>query len=209
MTENRILTDSYDAALFDTDAGPALARARPRMDNPATPQRMGIRTEEGAIRHVVVLFHVVTMVLAWAMATSAAAQTAVAKRVDLAALTLGQAFDAALNNDDMAVARSNAAAAKSDVAVADRAPFPTLSAKLSSIDLQNGIGDGNLITDKRIDKGLGVDWVWERGGKRDLRTKGARRVAEAAQRDLEETQLQQLLAASGAFFDLAAAQDRP
>ncbi len=136
------------------------------------------------------------------------APQAAGKAVKLSALTLGQAMDAALNNDDMAVARSNAAAAKSDVVAADRAPFPTLSARLGSIDLQNGIGDGNLITEKRIDKGIGIDWVWERGNKRKLRTEAAQRSAEAAQRDLEEIELQQLLAASSAFFDLAAGQER-
>lgn len=126
----------------------------------------------------------------------------------LSALTLGQAMAAALKNNDMTIARSSAAAAKADVVAADRAPFPTLSAKLGSIDLQNGIGDGNLLTEKRIDKGIGIDWVWERGDKRKLRTQVAQRSAEAAQRDVEEAQLQQLLAASGAFFDLAAAQER-
>ncbi len=123
-------------------------------------------------------------------------------------LTLAQALRAARNNVDVALARSAAAAAQADVLAADHAPPPTLSAKLSSIDLQNGIGAGNLLGDKRIDKGIGVDWTYERGNKRALRTQTAQRNASAAEADLEDTQMQQLLAASSAFFDLSAAQER-
>ena len=123
-------------------------------------------------------------------------------------LTLAQALRAARNNVDVALARSAAVAAQADVLAADHAPFPTLSAKLSSIDLQNGIGGGSLLGDKRIDKGIGVDWTYERGNKRALRTQAAQRSASAAEADLEDTQMQQLLAASGAFFDLSAAQER-
>ena len=125
-----------------------------------------------------------------------------------APLTLAQALRAARNNVDVALARSAAVAAQADVLAADHAPPPTLSAKLSSIDLQNGIGGGSLLGDKRIDKGIGVDWTYERGNKRALRTQTAQRSASAAQADLEDTQIQQLLAASGAFFDLSAAQER-
>ena len=125
-----------------------------------------------------------------------------------APITLAQALRAARNNVDVALARSAAVAAQADVLAADHAPHPTLSAKLSSIDLQNGIGAGNLLGDKRIDKGIGVDWTYERGNKRALRTQAAQRSASAAEADLEDTQMQQLLAASGAFFDLSAAQER-
>lgn len=123
-------------------------------------------------------------------------------------LTLGRALEAARNNFDVALSRSAAAAAQADVLAADHAPFPTLSAKLSSIDLQNGIGGGSLLGGKRIDKAVGVDWTWERGNKRGLRTQAAQRSASAAQADLEDTQIQQLLAASAAFFDLTATQER-
>ncbi len=125
-----------------------------------------------------------------------------------APISLAQALRAARNNVDVALARSAAAAARADVLAADHAPFPTLSAKLGSIDLQNGIGAGNVLGDKRIDKGIGVDWTYERGNKRALRTQAAQRGASAAEADLEDVQLQQLLAASNAFFDLSAAQER-
>lgn len=128
--------------------------------------------------------------------------------VQASTVTLAQALEAARHNVEVAVARSAVAAAQADVLVADHAPLPTLSAKLSSIDLQHGIGEGNFVRDKLIDKGLGIDWTWERGNKRGLRTQAAQRIASAAQADLDESQIQQLLAASAAFFDLTAAQER-
>ena len=125
-----------------------------------------------------------------------------------APLTLGQVLAAARSNVDVSLARSTAEAAQADVLAADHAPAPSLSAKLSQIDLENGIGQGSVLGERRIDKGIGIDWTWERGNKRELRTLAAQRNATAAVADVEETQMQQLLAASGAFFDLAAAQER-
>ncbi len=122
--------------------------------------------------------------------------------------TLAQVLKAAQDNLDVAAAHSAAQAAQADVLAADHAPAPQLTAKLSSIDLQNGTGGGNFLTEQRIDKSLGLDWTWERGNKRELRTQAAQRSASAAQADLEETQTQQLLAASAAFYDLSAAQQR-
>jgi cobalt-zinc-cadmium efflux system outer membrane protein len=131
-----------------------------------------------------------------------------AQAAPAAPLTLVQALQAARNNLDVQVARQAVAGAQGDVLAADRAPFPTLSAKAGSIDLQNGIGGGNLLSEKRIDKAIGIDWTWERGNKRALRTQAAQRNVAAAQADLEEAQTQQLLAAASAYFDLAAAQER-
>ena len=145
---------------------------------------------------------------AQAAPTPALAQAPTLTLAQASALTLAQALRAARNNVDVALARSAAVAAQADVLAADHAPAPTLSAKLSSIDLQNGIGAGNLLGDKRIDKGIGVDWTYERGNKRALRTQAAQRGASAAEADLEDTQMQQMLAAAGAFFDLSAAQER-
>ena len=129
-------------------------------------------------------------------------------RMLVSTVTFNQALGAARNNLEVALARSTTVAAQADVQAADRSPFPVLSAKLSSIDLQHGIGAGNLVRDKVIDKGLGIDWTWERGNKRELRTEAARGIARASAFDFDDIQLQQLVAASGAFFDLTAAQER-
>jgi cobalt-zinc-cadmium efflux system outer membrane protein len=123
-------------------------------------------------------------------------------------VSLQQALQAARENLDVALARRNLAGAQADIKAADRAPFPTLSAGVSNIDLQNGNGNGNPWTDKTYDKSVGLDWTWERGNKRALRTQAAQRVAEAAQADLDETAIQQQLAALSGFYDLLAAQER-
>ena len=136
---------------------------------------------------------------AWAQAPTPATPTT---------LTLGQALQAARGNLDVALARGAVAAASADVAAADHAPLPVLSGKLASMDLQNGIGGGNLWSRKRIDKSIGLDWTWERGDKRELRTRTARQAEAAAQADLDDTTVQQLTAAHAAFFDLLAAQER-
>jgi len=123
-------------------------------------------------------------------------------------LSLAEALAGARANLDVAIANRGVAAAQADIASADHAPLPQLSAKLSQIDLQNGIGPGNFLRDKRIDKGVGLDWTWERGDKRGLRTEAARRSASAAEADRDEVRTQQQLATWGAYFELLAAQGR-
>ncbi len=122
--------------------------------------------------------------------------------------SLAQALQAARSNLDVSLARRALAAAQSDVVAADHAPAPVLSAKAASIDLQNGIGGGNIVTQKRIDKAIGLDWTWERGNKRELRTLAAQRTVSAAQADIEETLIQQQLVTAFSYFDLLAAQER-
>jgi cobalt-zinc-cadmium efflux system outer membrane protein len=123
-------------------------------------------------------------------------------------LGLEQALRAARDNLDVSFSRRVLNAAQADIVAADRAPLPVLSAKAGQIDLQHGLGSGNPLTQKRIDKAIGIDWTWERGNKRELRTRAAQRNAAAAQADVEDVRLQQVSAAWGAYFDLLAAQDR-
>ena len=102
-----------------------------------------------------------------------------------APLSLDEVLQAARNNLDSAMASRGLAAARADVLAADHAPLPVLSAKTASIDLQNGVGGGNWLTQKRVDKAIGLDWTWERGNKRALRTQAAQGAAQAAQADLD------------------------
>ena len=124
------------------------------------------------------------------------------------ALTLPSALQAARENADVSLARRALAAAQADVVSADHPPAPQLTAKSSSMDLQHGLGPGNLLRDKRIDKSIGLDWTYERGNKRALRTRAAERAAGAAELDVQEIAVQQQIAAAGAFYDLLAAQER-
>ena len=123
-------------------------------------------------------------------------------------LSLQQVLQAARQNPDAMAAQRAAEAARADVQAADRAPAPTLSAGVSSIDLQNGTGSGSFWTQKRLDKSLGLDWTWERGNKRALRTEVAERSARAARADGQDTTVLQLVGAQNAFYDLLAAQQR-
>lgn len=125
-----------------------------------------------------------------------------------AGVSLRQALQAAQENLDVALSRRMLAGAQADVVAADRAPLPVLSAGVSSIDLQNGNGRGNPWTEQTLDKYIGMDWTWERGNKRELRTLTARRAADAAQADVDEIRVQQQLAALTGFYDLLASQER-
>jgi outer membrane protein, heavy metal efflux system len=144
------------------------------------------------------------LIAAWGCAAPAWAQPA----PPVAAVTLPMVLQAARENSDVSLARRALAAAHADVVSANHPPAPQLSAKSSSMDLQHGLGPGNLLRDKRIDKSIGLDWTYERGNKRVLRTRAAERAAGAAELDVQEIALQQQIAAAGAFYDLLAAQER-
>lgn len=123
-------------------------------------------------------------------------------------LSLSAVLQAAASNVDVQVARRGLEAARADVLAADRAPFPQLTLKASQMDLQHGLGPGNWLADKRIDKSVGIDWTWERGNKRALRTAAAQAAAEAAAQDWADVRRQQWGLAVSAAVDLAAAQQR-
>lgn len=139
-----------------------------------------------------------------APATPASGMTAPASSV----LSLQQVLQAARQSPDVLATQRALNAARADVQTANRAPAPTLSAGMSSIDLQNGSGSGAFWSQKRIDKSLGLDWTWERGNKRALRTETAERSAKAAQADSQDALLMQQIGAQAAFYDLLAAQQR-
>ena len=142
------------------------------------------------------------------MAALALSLPVVAQTVAAPTISLAQALQSAQDNLDVSLARRAVDAARGDVVAADRAPTPTLSAKAASIDLQNGIGSGNLIRDKRIDKAVGLDWTLERGNKRVLRTQAAQSLVGAAQADVDEIKIQQQITTTAAYFDMLAAQER-
>ena len=133
------------------------------------------------------------------LATVAAAQ---------APLTLRDVLRAVNDSAEVRLARQAQSGAEADVLTADHAPLPVLSSKLSQIDLQNGLGGGELFTRKRIDKSVGIDWTYERGDKRLHRTNTAKRLVAATAAEIQEAQLQQMLAGQAAYFDWLAARER-
>ena len=142
--------------------------------------------------------------------TAPAARTAqpAADAAQGSALHLDEVLLAARQNPDALAAQRASDAARADVLAANRAPAPVLSAGVSSIDLRNGTGPGSFWTQKRLDKSLGMDWTWERGNKRGLRTEAAERAARAALADSQDMKVLQQIGALGAFYDLLAAQER-
>lgn len=144
--------------------------------------------------------------LGWALSAALALAQGVGPTAQV--LDLPQVLQAARQNPDAQAARRAADAARADVLSANRAPAPTLSAGASSIDLQRGTGTGSYWNDRRLDKALGLDWTWERGNKRGLRTEAAERAAQAAQADSQDMGVQQQIGALGAYYELLAAQER-
>ncbi len=150
-----------------------------------------------SIRHLFLLSALLGAGLATAIPTAQAAD-----------LSLAQVLQAAKQNPDALAAQSTVRAAEADIRAANRAPAPTLSAGVSSIDLKNGNGGGSFWSQQRLDKSLGLDWTWERGNKRALRTEAAERGAGAARADRSDVLVVQKIGAHNAFYDLLTAQQR-
>ena len=122
--------------------------------------------------------------------------------------TLRDVLQAVNNSAEVRLARQAQVGAEADVLTADHAPLPVLSSKLSQIDLQNGLGAGDWLGRKRIDKGIGLDWTYERGDKRAHRTHAAQRTVAATVAEAQEALLQQMLTAQAAYYDWLAARER-
>ena len=123
-------------------------------------------------------------------------------------LTLAQALSIAReHNHDLKLSRYSAAGAEANAEIASVAPNPTLTVQSASIHSGAGLGRGNL-WNKSIDTTLRVDQLIERGGKRELRTENARKLAQAAQADILDTGRQLDVLVAQAYADLLAAQDR-
>ena len=122
--------------------------------------------------------------------------------------TLRDVLQAVNNSAEVRLARQAQIGAEADVLTADHAPLPVLSSKLSQIDLQNGLGAGDWLGRKRVDKGIGLDWTYERGDKRAHRTNAAKRTVAATAAEAQESLLQQMLTAQAAYYDWLAARER-
>ncbi len=128
--------------------------------------------------------------------------------VHAATPTLPDVLRAAQSSIAVRIAAQAERSADADRVVADHAPLPVLTAKASQIDLQNGLGAGDPISRKRIDKSVGLDWTWERGDKRLHRTRAAQYSMDAARADISEATTQQMLAAQSAYFDWISSRER-
>lgn len=97
--------------------------------------------------------------------------------------------------------------ASADVKAAGQRPNPDISLNALSISPWSGYGSGGW-KDKKMDTQLRLDQLIERGGKRDLRVRGAEARLDAARFDSDETARQQLGALRYAYFNLLLAQEK-
>jgi cobalt-zinc-cadmium efflux system outer membrane protein len=110
-------------------------------------------------------------------------------------------------NRELQLARTAVAGAEADVLTAGQVPNPQVSLNVTQISPWSGYGAGPW-KDKKMDNVLRLDQLVERGGKRDLRIKGADARLDASRYDLDDTGRQQLLTLQLTYFDLRLAQDK-
>ena len=108
---------------------------------------------------------------------------------------------------ELRLANAALGGAVADVQVAGQRPNPDVSLNAASISPWSGYGSGGW-KDKKMDTILRMDQLVERGGKRDLRIKGAEARLDAARFDVEETSRQQLGALRYAYYNLLLAQGK-
>jgi cobalt-zinc-cadmium efflux system outer membrane protein len=108
---------------------------------------------------------------------------------------------------ELRLANAALGGAAADVRVAGQMPNPDVSLNSASISPWSGYGSGGW-KDKKMDTILRMEQLVERGGKRDLRIKGAEARLDAARFDTEETARQQLGALRYAYYNLLLAQEK-
>jgi cobalt-zinc-cadmium efflux system outer membrane protein len=123
-------------------------------------------------------------------------------------LSLDLVLEAASQHPDVMAAARLVDGARADVLVANRSPALELSTAVSTVDAKNGQSLGSSLSPAKLHKSLGVDGLWERGGKRALRTNKAQTMVQLAQAERQEALVVQQLAAQMAFYELLTAQLR-
>jgi cobalt-zinc-cadmium efflux system outer membrane protein len=121
-------------------------------------------------------------------------------------LTLQQARLLMLErNRELQLARHAVSGAEADITIAGAPPNPTLT--LSTARIGPADQDTSPLI-RRIDAGVGVTQLFERGRKRELRTDAARFAYTAAQNDQADVERQQRIAVDQAYYDLLLAQEK-
>ncbi|WP_428827163.1 TolC family protein [Azonexus sp. IMCC34842] len=108
---------------------------------------------------------------------------------------------------ELRLAGAAVSGAAADVKTAGQIPNPDVSLNALSISPWSGYGAGGW-KDKKMDTQLRLDQLVERGGKRDLRVKGAAARLDAARFDLDDAARQQLGTLRYAYYNLRLAQEK-
>jgi len=122
-------------------------------------------------------------------------------------ISLQEVLQAAQKNFAVNIGKQDTLATQADILSANHSPLPVFSAKSASAE-QLSLNSGQLVSQRRADKSLGIDWAWERGDKKLLRTKVAQNLAAASQADLTSVLVQQQISAKDVFFEMLAAQEK-
>jgi cobalt-zinc-cadmium efflux system outer membrane protein len=110
-------------------------------------------------------------------------------------------------NRELQMARRAIESSDAAVASAQARPNPALSAGVSQVGPNSGVGPGNA-WNKHADTVVGVSQLFERGNKRELRMSVAEANAAASRNDRDEVERQQRVALQGAYYDLKLSQER-
>lgn len=111
------------------------------------------------------------------------------------------------HNRELKLAKTAVRGAEADVLSAGQAPNPQVSLNVASISPNEGFGNGG-VRDKRMDSILRLEQLIERGDKRELRGQVAEARLKASRNDFDDTQRQQGLTLSTAYYDLMLAQEK-
>ena len=127
---------------------------------------------------------------------------------DLGQLTLRQAeiFFAARNRE-VQLGRRLVEGAEADRVSASARPNPTVAATTSKFNSRQGNYSGDL-REKQMDSVFGVQQLFERGNKRELRMGIADFNISASRGEFADIERQQRVALYSAYYDLVAAQER-
>ena len=108
---------------------------------------------------------------------------------------------------ELSLARAATDGAAADVTSAGQMPNPDVSLNLASISPWSGYGAGGW-KDKKMDNILRLEQLIERGGKRELRVKGAEARLDAARFEFDDAVRQQLGVLRYAYYNLRLAQEK-
>ena len=125
-----------------------------------------------------------------------------------AALTLNQAEVLwQQHSRELQLAQEVAIGAAAEVKTAGQMPNPDISLNLASISPWSGYGAGGW-KDKKMDNVLRLEQLIERGGKRELRIRGAEARLDAAHFEFDDAARQQLGVLRYAYYNLRLAQEK-
>lgn len=127
---------------------------------------------------------------------------------DLGQLTLRQAeVFFAVRNRELQLGQRLVEGAEADRLSAAQRPNPNLSFNASPLNPHSGIGGGDW-RDRQIGSTIGLQQLFERGNKRELRMAAADHNIRASRGEYADLQRQQKVALYTAYYDLVAAQEK-